>query len=59
MTQQEFNTQIDDIRHWADPGDEMTYMLLKAAVAKTMRMCIEHPELSKVYYDNLPKSVME
>lgn len=33
--------------------------LIKATIARTMRLCLTYPELAQDYLDNLPKAVCE
>ena len=33
--------------------------LIKATIARTLRLCLKHPELAQEYLDNLPKATMD
>ena len=33
--------------------------LMKATIARTVRLCCQYPELAKEYFDSLPKATMD
>lgn len=58
MTQEQFNEIIVPIS-WIDSKDHNQVIMIKAAVARTMRLCMRYPDLAKNYYDALPKATMD
>ena len=71
MTQEEFkwhiehplrvnNQRIIDANTYAEQefhrSNNISY---RALIARTIRLCLQYPELAKEYYDNLPKATMD
>ena len=56
MTQEQFNEQMDTRPDKMVCPDKMA---LRAAIAFATRMCLDHPELAKVWYDGIPKVTMD
>lgn len=71
MTQEQFKNQIEHFVNRyrekllkADTFDEQMdfrddILLIKATIARTMRLCLKYPDLAKEYMDNLPKATMD
>lgn len=69
MTQEEFKKQIErPIDKLATPDIsnakefEMLFwrkIELSATISRTLRLCLEHPDLAKEYLDSLPKTTMD
>ncbi len=69
MTQEEFKRQIEypidklataDIRN----GKETEYVFWRrldtsAIIARTIRLCLKHPDLAQEYLNSLPKATMD
>ena len=56
MTQEEFNNQMDTRADKMCCPDKMA---IKGAIAFAARMCLEHPELARVWYDAKPKVTLD
>jgi hypothetical protein len=43
--------------------EQMKYIeainLVKATISRTLRLCLQYPELAQEYLDNLPKATMD
>lgn len=71
MTQEDFKRQIElfvgtyrDRALCANTREEqMKYReavsLVKATISRTLRLCLQYPELAQEYFDNLPKATMD
>lgn len=71
MTQEDFRRQIElfvssymDKALCADTYSErQSYLnditLIRATIAKTLRLCLQYPELAQEYFDSLPKATMD
>lgn len=71
MTQEDFRRQIElfvssymDKALCADTYSErQSYLnditLIRATISRTLRLCLEHPELAQEYFDSLPKATMD
>ncbi len=57
MTQEQFDKQMEMWRNmYTDPNERC---IARGAIARTARLCTEHPDLAKVWYDKLPKVTMD
>ena len=71
MTQEDFKRQIElfvgcyqDKALCANTREEqMKYReavgLVKATISRTLRLCLQYPELAQEYFDSLPKATMD
>ena len=71
MTQEDFKRQIElfvscyqDRALCANTREEqMKYReavsLVKATISRTLRLCLQYPELAQEYLDSLPKATMD
>lgn len=71
MTQKDFKRQIElfvgcyqDKAVCANTREEqMKYKeavsLVKATISRTLRLCLQYPELAQEYLDSLPKAMMD
>lgn len=71
MTQKDFQRQIElfvssymDKALCADTYSErQSYLnditLIKATISRTLRLCLQYPELAQEYLDSLPKATMD
>ena len=71
MTQEDFKRQIElfvicyqDRALCANTReDQMKYReavsLVKATISRTLRLCLQYPELAQEYLDSLPKATMD
>ena len=71
MTQEDFKRQIElfvgcyrDKALCANTREEqMKYReavsLVKATISRTLRLCLQYPELAQEYLDSLPKATMD
>ena len=70
MTQDTFKQQIEHfVNRYQNRMAEATLAeqaayrenisLIKATIARTLRLCLKHPELAQEYLDNLPKATMD
>ena len=71
MTQEDFKRQIElfvsnymDKALCADTYSErQSYLnditLIRATISRTLRLCLEYPELAQEYLDSLPKATMD
>lgn len=50
MTQKEFERQVEYAYKMKEP---------KAIVARTVRLCVSHPDLAVVWFDKQPKAVQD
>lgn len=51
MTQKEFNKQINSLY---EKEDGMCRVLIKAAIMRTMHLCLTNPTLARYYYTFIP-----
>lgn len=69
MNQEEFKRQIEypidklsnaDIRSKKE-SEQMFWrrIELSSTIARTIRLCLQHPDLAKEYLDSLPKATMD
>ena len=57
MTQEQFDRQMEMWRNmYTDPNERS---IARGAIARTARLCTEHPDLAKVWYDKFPKVTMD
>jgi hypothetical protein len=71
MTQKDFNRQIElFVNCYQDQAlcantreKQMKYIeaisLVKATISRTLRLCLQYPELAQEYLDSLPKATMD
>ena len=70
MTQDTFKQQIEHFVNryqnrmaGASLAEQATYRenisLIKATIARTLRLSLKHPELAQEYLDSLPKATMD
>lgn len=71
MSQEDFKRQIElfvgtyrDRALCANTREEQikyreAVSLVKATISRTLRLCLEHPELAQKYLDSLPKATMD
>lgn len=70
MTQDTFKQQIEHfVNRYQNRMAEATLAeqaayrenisLIKATIARTLRLCLKHPELAQEYLDSLPKATMD
>ena len=71
MTQEDFKRQIElFVGNYQDKAlcantheEQMKYResvsLVKATIARTLRLCLQYPELAQEYLDSLPKATMD
>ena len=70
MTQDTFKQQIEHFVNRyqnrmaeATLAEQVAYRenisLIKATIARTLRLCLKHPELAQEYLDSLPKATMD
>lgn len=71
MTQENFKRQIElfvgtyqDKALCANTREEQmkyrdTVSLVKATIARSLRLCLQYPELAQEYLDSLPKATMD
>ena len=70
MTQDTFKQQIEHfVNRYQNRMEEATLAeqaayrenisLIKATIARTLRLCLKHPELAQEYLDSLPKATMD
>ena len=56
MTQEQFNKQMKDFVERCNCPDKVA---LRAMINFSARMCLDYPELAKVWYDGVPKVSMD
>lgn len=70
MTQDDFKKQIEHfINRYQEKMPSASYTeqeeyrddirLIKATIARTLRLCLQYPELAQEYLDRLPKVTMD
>lgn len=70
MTQEVFKQQIEHfVDRYKNKMESASYMeqskyredisLIKATIARTLRLCLQNPELAQEYLDSLPKATMD
>lgn len=57
MDSDKFKRQIESM--WKHRDTDGQKRLVKFAIAKTMRLTLEYPELAQEYYDSLRKAIPE
>lgn len=59
MILKDFEEQIVSCKRMGQTSTNLDKIVVNGIVARTTRLCIEHPKLAKEYFDKMPKSVME
>lgn len=70
MTQEVFKQQIEHfVDRYKNKMESASYKeqakyredisLIKATIARTLRLCLQNPDLAQEYLDNLPKATMD
>lgn len=59
MTIKDFEGQIASCKRMGQASTNLDKIVVNGIVARTIRLCVEHPELAKEYCDKMPKTVME
>lgn len=70
MTQEVFKQQIEHfVNRYKNKMESASYTeqakyredisLIKATIARTLRLCLQNPELAQEYLDSLPKATMD
>ena len=62
MTQEEFKKQIEHPLNQCITSEDAhfwTRIHIKATIARTLRLALQHPDLAQEYLDSLPKATMD
>ena len=62
MTQEEFKKQIEHPLNQFTTNKDVylwVFMCIKATIARTLRLALQHTDLAQEYLDSLPKATMD
>lgn len=71
MTQEDFKQQIelfvssymDKALYANNYSERQSYLnditMIRATISRTLRLCLQYPELAQEYFDSLPKATMD